>query len=187
MRKEFPNHRYNMQIESVLGPTLNHLLRNGVTKEDIINMNELVTDFANNEFFFEPQSEKNTADKDATTVIRDRTVHWKRVIGSLRKFGNINSKIREQNETLEKKEKQVSELENRKQELEANHKETSLLLDYKCAQVSYLDGLAKHFINDIKRNFSAASFRPSMLFINIICIYSDRGDKMGDQNKTDKK
>ena len=51
IRNEFPSYRHNLQIDSFVGPTLSHLLLNGVTKEDIINISQLFTDFANNRFF----------------------------------------------------------------------------------------------------------------------------------------
>jgi hypothetical protein len=187
MRSEIPNYRYSLQIESVLGPTLNHLLRNGVTKEDIINMNGLVTGFANNEFYFDSQSEKSMQDKDEPTIITDRTIHWKMFIERLQKLGNINSKIREQIKTLEKTEKQVSDLEHRKQKIETQNTATTLLLNYKDVQVNFLDKLLNHFFNDFKRKFSSASIRSSMLFISIIYNYSDKGNKREDQNHIDKK
>ena len=97
IRNEFPNYRNNLQTETLIAPTLSHLLQNGVTKEDIININKFFTDFANNRFFLNVQSEsgKDITDKDITKP-RDRIKDWKAFIGKLRELGDINSAIKEQ-------------------------------------------------------------------------------------------
>ena len=90
MKQEFPNYRYNLQLESYTKPTLIHLLQNGVTCEDIINFSQLFTYFANNTFLLDSQSEsgKNITDKDITKA-GDRIKDWRKFIGELKKLGDI--------------------------------------------------------------------------------------------------
>ena len=99
MKQEFPNIRYNLQLESHIKHTLIHLLLNGVTYEDIINFSQLFTYFANNRFSFDSQSEsesesgKSITDKDIAKP-RDRIKDRRIFIDKLKKLGDINSAIR---------------------------------------------------------------------------------------------
>ena len=101
MKQEFPNIRYNLQLESHIKHTLIHLLLNGVTYEDIINFSQLFTYFANNRFSLDSQSEsesgsgsgKSITDKDIAKP-RDRIKDRRIFIDKLKKLGDINSAIR---------------------------------------------------------------------------------------------
>ncbi len=179
MKQEFPNYRYNLQLESYIKPTLIYLLQNGVTNEDIITINKIFTDFANNRFFLDPQSEsesgKNITDNDQTKP-RDRIKDWRIFIGELKKLGDINSAIRAQKAKLIEMEQKVSDLRHQKQELDSHHKTTQSILDHKDAQISYLNGLLNHLFKHIDKKIRE-SFRLYTLNVNVIYIKSGKDDK----------
>jgi hypothetical protein len=176
-RNEFPSYRHNLQTDSFVGPTLSHLLQNGVTAEDIININKFFTDFANNRFFLDVQSEsvKDKSDKDITKP-RDRLKDWKAFIDKLRELGDINSAIREQKSKLTEMEKQVSDLKHQKQELDASHRTTDSISSYRDAQIFYLNGLLNHVFKHIEQKIKE-SFRYYTLNVNVIYVKSDNDDK----------
>ncbi len=177
MKQEFPNYRYNLQLESYIKPTLIHLFQNGVTNEDIITINKIFTDFANNRFFLDPQIEsgKNITDNDQTKP-RDRIKDWRIFIDKLKKLGDINSAIRAQKAKLIEMEQQVSDLRHQKQELDSHHKTTQSILYHKDAQISYLNGLLNHLFKHIDKKIRE-SFRLYTLNVNIIYIKSGKDDK----------
>ena len=151
IRNEFPNHRHNLQTDSFVGPTLSHLLQNGVTKEDIININQLYTDFANNRFFLDSsESEKYTTDKGKTKP-RDRIKDCKTFTDKLRKLGDINSAIKKQKVKLTEMEKQVSDVKRQKQEIDASHRTTDSISSYNDAQIFYLNGFLNHVFKHIEQ------------------------------------
>lgn len=180
IKKEIPDYRYNLQIQSLTEPVLSQLLQNGVTREDIINMNLLVTNFANNNFYFDSQSE-STINRDQTKVI-ERVVYWKTFINKLKELGNINSAIIDQIEKLNQIEKQVIDSKHQKQELDIQYKNTVHLLNYINTQISYLIGLLSHAYKDINKNINA-SLRSSILFINLIYVNSSDKDNKAEEEQ----
>jgi hypothetical protein len=175
IRNEFPNYRYNLQLQSIVGPTLSHLIQNGVTGEDIISMNQLVTDFANNNFFLD-----STRDADITvegkTKSKDRVYCWRIFIDKLKKLGDINQGIREQKENFDKMEKNVSDVKQKKQELDAHIETAGSLLDYKSIQLAYVGEFFNHAYKHFNKKI-IGSFRPCIFFINIINTKSGKDDK----------
>ncbi len=186
-RNELSYYRYNLQLESYIKRTLIRLLQNGVTHEDIINFGQLFTYFANNAFFLDPQGEgeieskKNITDKGITKP-RDRIKDGRTLIDKLKKLGDINSAIREQEENLAKTEKQVACERQQKQELDAQNKTASALIIYKNAQISYMNGYLNYIYKNIDKKVNE-SFRPNMLFVNITCINKGKDDKEEGQSK----
>ena len=187
IRQEIPNYRYNLQLESYIKHTLTHLLLNGVTHEDIINFSQLFTYFANNTFFLDPQGEgeiesgKNLIEKDITKPkvgIKD----WRTFTDKLKKLGDINSAIREQEENLAKTEKQVASMNQQKHELDAHNKTATSLMIYKNAQISYMNGYLNYIYKNSNKKINGP-FQPNILFVNIICINKGKDDKGKGQNK----
>jgi hypothetical protein len=174
---EFPNYRYNLRLQSIVEPTLNHLLQNGVTNEDIINMNQLVTDFASNNFFLDSTGDNNITVEDRTKV-KDRVYCWRAFIDKLRKLGDINHGIREQKEHFDKMEKHLSDVKQKKRELDAHIKTADFILDCKNAQIAY----AGEFFNHAHKHFKRGngSFWPCIFFINITNIKSGKDVKKDD-------
>jgi hypothetical protein len=178
IRNEFPSYRYKLQIDYLIGPTLSHLLQNGVTKEDIININQLYTGFANNTFFLDSQSESESEKyityKD-TTKPRDRIMDWRIFKGELKKLGDINSAIRERKVKLIEIEKQVSNLRHQKQELDSRQRATQSTLDHKDAQIHYLNWLLNHLFKHINQKIKE-SFGLDTLIVNMIYIKNGKDD-----------
>ena len=73
-------------------------------------------------------------------------------------------------------EKQVSDLKNQKQELDAPHKTTDSISAYKDAQIFYLNWFLNHVFKHIEQKIKE-SFRLYTLNVNVIYIKSDKDDK----------
>ena len=62
LKDEIPQYKSNLQVQSHVVPSLLYLMNNGVTKEDIINMSQLVVSFQNSNFLTNASSQSgNTA------------------------------------------------------------------------------------------------------------------------------
>jgi hypothetical protein len=59
IRNELPNYGQNLQLQYFAESALYHLNQNGVTLEDIININGIFTRFASNQFFFSENQDKS--------------------------------------------------------------------------------------------------------------------------------
>ncbi len=69
-----------------------------------------------------------------------------------------------------------------KHELDTNNKTTTSLIIYKNAQISYMDGYLNHIYKNSNKKINE-SFRPNILFVNIIRINKGKDDKGEGQNK----
>ena len=105
-----------------MGTTLQRLFQKGISENDIISINKIVTESANGKSQLDPQGEdsKGSTDKHSKAVNAsnsnnnsngsNRAEHWKSFLGNLRKLGDINSLIKEQQETLEITRKEIGDL-----------------------------------------------------------------------------
>jgi len=124
IRNELPNYRENLQLKYFAQSSLNHLNQNGVTLEDIININGIFTKFANNEFFFSDNQEEFKTGKESKPHI-DRAIRWKMFIEKLKGLGDLNSNIIQQKAKLKQLEKEVEEKSSR-----IKHEWTEINLHY---------------------------------------------------------
>ncbi len=112
IRNELPNFRENQQLKYFTDLAINHLTQNGVTLEDIININGIFTRFANNELLLtENQGIVKTGKESMPSM--DRSIRWKIFIEKLKELGelgDINSNIIKQKDKLKQLEKEVEEI-----------------------------------------------------------------------------
>ena len=120
--------RLALQLQPYIGTVLQKLFQNGVSEEDIINMNDLVTKFSKDNsstiFSFNNQDANDTekGNKDFCLNINggnnnNRTKIWKSFIGYLEKFKDIQSQIKEQIENRNKIKKELDYLNNKNKRL----------------------------------------------------------------------
>ena len=81
-----------------------------------------------------------------------------------------------------KTERQVASMKQQKHELDTNNKTATAIIIYKNAQISYMNGYLNHVFKNINKKIKE-SFRPNILFVNIICINKGKDDKGEGQNK----
>jgi hypothetical protein len=159
---------------------LSHLLQKGVTREDIINMNILVINFANNNFYLDYQNESTINENQ--TKVTDKTFYWKMFIAKLKELGSINSAIRDQKLELNQIEKEATKLKHQKHDLDTQYRNEVCLLNYISTQISYLVGFSNHLYKDINKKINASS-RLSILYINLIYVNSSSGSDKDDKAK----
>lgn len=96
LKNEIPEYRSNLQIQSLVAPSLLYLPNNGVTNEDIINMSQLVGSFQNSNFLDDTSSQSgNTSNSigNNNTKKRFKNESWKLIINKFRSIQNIDSEI----------------------------------------------------------------------------------------------
>jgi hypothetical protein len=128
LKNQLNTDRLALQLQPYIGTSLQKLFQNGVSEEDIINMNDIVTKFSKDNtstsFPFNKQDANDTGkgDKDLSLNINDgnsnnRTKIWKSFIDYLEKFRDIQLQIKEQIENLNKIKKELDFLNKQKQEV----------------------------------------------------------------------
>ena len=96
LKNEIPEYRSNLQIQSLVAPSLLYLPNNGVTNEDIINMSQLVGSFQNSNFLDDTSSQSgNTSNSigNNNTKKSFKNESWKLIINKFRSIQNIDSEI----------------------------------------------------------------------------------------------
>jgi hypothetical protein len=124
INRELANSRQNLFVSPLIGPSLSNLLQKGIGEQDIININKLVETYANSNDYAD-QSNKNASsnqnikdnDMDKRIVIKSRSEYWNELIEDLEKYENIKAARNKQQENLDKLQKQISQLEEKKQEI----------------------------------------------------------------------
>ena len=95
LKDEIPLYQSNLQVQSLVVPSLLYLMNNGVTEEDIINMSQLIVLFQNSKFLTNASSQSgntsNGIENNAGKNSKNET--WKLLINELRSIQSIDSEI----------------------------------------------------------------------------------------------
>jgi hypothetical protein len=180
-----------LQLIPFIGTSLQRLFQNGISENDIISINQIVTEFSNDKLQLGLQDEVN---KDSTNkhsgVINgsnsdsnnssNRAEHWKSFIGSLRKLRNINSSIKEQQETLENTRKETIELSKQKQYLSSQCQTAVTFIGLVTKQIHHFNWLIDYYYNDVTKKIRASSPTSSPLLINLVYV------NLGNHHKDDR-
>jgi hypothetical protein len=196
VNRELSNSRQTLWFTPLVGPSLSNLFQRGIGEQDIIGINQIASEFANNNLQLDLQSEdKNNINKDGKAVnsssnnsnnSSDRTEYWKSFIEKLKKLGNINSSIKKQHETLEKIRKETVELNTQKQDLYSQCQTAVSFIGLMARQIHHLNGLIDYYYNAATKKVKASSPTLSPLLINLIYVNLDaqhKDDKVEDEKK----
>ena len=184
--QELNNNRLAMQSAPFVGTTLHYLFQNGISESDIISISQLVTETASGKLQLDPQGEysKGSTDKGSKAVNvsnsnnnSNRAEHWKSFIENLRKLGNINSSIKEQQQTLEKTKRETSELNRQKQDLSSQCQTAVSFISLMARQIHHFNELVDHYYNIATKKIRASPPTLSPLLINLIYVNSDNQHK----------
>jgi uncharacterized membrane-anchored protein YhcB (DUF1043 family) len=189
IRQELNNNRWALQLTPFVGTTLNYLFQNGLNENDIININQIVTEYANGQLQVDPQDGDNKGSPDMDSKAanvsnsdsngNNRAEHWKSFIENLRKLGDINSSIKKQQETLEKIKMEAIELDKQKQDLVSQCQTAISFIGLMAKQIHHFNGLADHYYNAATKKIRTPSPTLYPLVINLICVNSDNQHKDG--------
>jgi hypothetical protein len=189
VNRELSNSRQTLWFTPLVGPSLSNLFQRGIGEQDIIGINQIASEFANNNLQLDLQSEdKNNINKDGKAVnsssnnsnnSSDRTEYWKSFIEKLKKLGDINSSIKKQQETLEKIKMEAIELDKQKQDLVSQCQTAISFIGLMAKQIHHFNGLADHYYNAATKKIRTPSPTLYPLVINLICVNSDNQHKDG--------
>ena len=196
MNRELSNSRQTLWFTPLVGPSLSNLFQKGIDEQDIIGINQMASEFANNNLQLDLQSEdKNNINKDGKAVSSssnnsnnssDRTEYWKSFIEKLKKLGDINSSIKKQHEKLEKIRKETVELNTQKQDLYSQCQTAVSFIGLVARQIHHFNGLIDYYYNAATKKVKASSPTLSPLLINLIYVNLDaqhKDDKVEDEKK----
>jgi hypothetical protein len=181
--------RLAMQFIPYVVPTLQHLFQNGVTEEDIINMNHLVTKFSKDNFHLN-QSDNTNISKDNSSICNnsnnmDRTKHWKLFIDHLEKLQDITLEIRKQIDNRDKIQKEVNDINRQKQEIYTQYQNAISFIGTINNKISYINGFIDYFNKDINNKIKLSSgFLSLPVFI---IVYKNKREDEGEDVETNKK
>jgi hypothetical protein len=183
--------RLALQSIPYIVPSLQNLFQKGVTEEDIINMNHLVTKLAKNSFPLNPQN--NTDDNTAITSKDtndnnlkinsnkfDRTKVWKSFIIQLEKLQDIALEIKEHMEYHNKIQKEVNDLNKQKQEISIQCQIAITLINTINNKISYIKGFRDHYKDFNDKTSLPSRFSSVPVFI---IVYKNTGNN--DESKED--
>ncbi len=138
LESEVPEYKFHLQLQAALGPTLNHLHSNGVTNEDIISVNQLVSSLIYNNYLSDIAIQNNKT---------NRNDYWRLYMGKLKDLAETINEIEKHASQLNNIKTEIGILSIKRQEiekqcLEANHNLSSIL-----SQAIYLTDITRR-IND---------------------------------------
>ncbi len=182
--------RLALQSIPYIVPSLQNLFQNGVTEEDIINMNHLVTKLAKNSF---PLNLQNNTD-DNTTITKytndnnliidnnkfDRTKVWTSFIDRLEKLQDITIEIKEHMEYHNKIQKEVNDLNKQKQEISIQCQIAITLINTINNKISYMNGFRDHYKDSNDKTSFPSRFSSVPVFI---IVYKNSGKEKEDEDK----
>ena len=98
LEEEVPKYKGYLLSQYAVATTLQYLYLHGVTNNDIIEMNSIVSSFIEGSIIFDPnfqnQKKININHKGNETI--KRTYYWKALINELRRMGSINFEVNKQ-------------------------------------------------------------------------------------------
>ena len=189
--QELNNNRLALQSAPFVGTTLQRLFQNGISENDIISINQIVTESANGKLQLDPQGEGNKHSQAVNGSNSDsngsnRAEHWKSFIENLRKLGNINSSIKKHQETLEKTRREISDLDKQKQDLSSQCQTAVSFIGLIAKHIHHFNGLVDYYYNTATKKIRASSPTLSPLLINLMYVNLDnqhKDDKAEDGKK----
>ncbi len=164
-----------LQLQSSIGPALSNLLQKGVTESDIINMNYLVTVFANSNFLTDHAFQnENNGNSNINTKNKplSRIDYWNLFIYKLTMLSNIDIAIRDQMINLIKLKEEINVLDNKKKELDDQCIESISLLNYVNSQTSHSIEMFNQVFNNINKKPMATVIPPPFVLLSMKLRYT---------------
>ena len=165
-----------LNLQPHIVPSLQQLFQNGVTDEDIINMNHLITKFAKNSYPLNIQKDNDnnvSNDKKDNNLIYnfkddDRSKYWKSFIDQLEKLQDIKLSIKEQMDYQNKIQKEVNDLEKQKKEISIQCHIAVALINTINTKISYFKGFMDAYNSDRKNKINSSSRLSPLPFFIIV-------------------
>ena len=105
-----------------------------------------------------------TENENAKNTI-SKSERWKLLIDELQRYGNIKLAVKEQEDSLEKVQKEVNELNKQKKDVNKYLHIVISFINKVNNEISYYSNILKHFKDDNKINLFSKSLNPIILLI----------------------
>ena len=118
LEQQVPEYQFYLKLQGIVSPTLIHLHNSGVTNEDIIEMNHLVLEFKDGNFLSDPinKNYNNLIPDTNSNIVKNH--YWKVFVDKLKELKNINLQIQKQSEILINLKREISRIEENKQNID---------------------------------------------------------------------
>ena len=125
IENQIPGYKQYLEFQIGAVSSLNYLNANGVSNTDIINMNQSVLLFRNNDFLSDPldQNTDKQSENNNDHTKTNETMYWQRFIAKLQRLKNINQEINKQISNLNILNNQIGTLNNNKQQSEKAYRD----------------------------------------------------------------
>jgi len=186
LEKEVPGYKGYLLSQHAATTTLQYLYLHGVTNNDIIEMNSIISSFIDGSINFDPnihnQSEVNTHYKGNETI--KRTYYWNALMSELKRMGSINFEVNKQRSYRDKLKVEIDLLNSQLQKINELTMISLQLLNSLSIQFSYY----VESLRQIKTNMD----KKIILCLFTIYVYtanskSDSKDTNEDDNAVNKK
>ncbi len=187
LENQIPGYKQYMDLQIGAVSSLNHLNANGVTNTDIINMNQLVSIFRNNDFLSDPldQNTDKGSENNSSHTKTNETMYWQQFIAKLQNLKNINQEINKQISNLDILNKQIGILNNNKQQLEKAYTDVVFNLNSILSKIHQSIDAARQINEGIDKNRRI----PVPIVFPVLVNFSSSNnklDKKKEKNKTEK-
>ncbi len=185
LKNQINHYRFTLQVSPFVGQALTNLFQNGVSEQDIIEINQLVQDYKNIIVPIDAYSEGKGTKYDKDNKPNEKGF-CRSLIDGLKRYGGIKLEIKEHSEKLDAIKQEINDSNRQKQEVLAYcHLAVALtgIINYK---ISYLKGLLDHYLNELKHNkIKTTSLSPMLIFV----IYDNKSNykEEGEEGEKDGK
>jgi hypothetical protein len=165
------NSQFRLLFYSSIVPMLTNLLQNGLTEEDIVNINSICLSNVNKiKVNSKAENEQNM----------NKTECWRLLKEDLKKYGEISLAAREKSKEVEEMDKEIHNLNKQKQELTNYCKKANSIVNNLNSKISYLKGSIDYLGNELSNKIKAFPRLPP-LFIFFMDNNSEKNGEGKDE------
>jgi hypothetical protein len=173
LEEEIPEYKDYLRLKGIVAPVLIRLQNSGVTNEDIIGMNHLVSEFLNTDFLSNPLDIPSISLTDNNK--QNRGSAWNLFISNLQNIKNINIEIQKRIADIDQLTKQMYEIDRKKYQLELAYNSTVY-------NVNFLSSKLYQILDMVKIVNERVIPKP---FVFLVFTNFDGSDRKGNNIKKD--
>lgn len=185
LKAQVPEYKSYLALQGVVSPIIYYLNNQGISVQDILNLNNLVRSFQNSKFLDDIQisetGSSNIEKQDQNTLLK----FWRLFTEKLRSLRSAQSEIDKKLSISNDLEEQIDILDEKKQETEKLYIEAAKNLNHVIAQTSYSIEVTRRINEEVnQRILNAPKINPVLL--NLI-IVENKYKREGRNEKNDVK
>lgn len=179
LEQQVPEYQFYLKLQGIVSPTLIHLHNSGVTNEDIIEMNHLVLEFKDGNFLSDPinKNYNNLIPDTNSNVVKNH--YWKVFVDKLKELKNINLQIQKQSEILINLKREISRIEENKQNIDKAYVNAVAILNNVLTKLDQYNALNKLINEKIEDKI----IKPIPVVFPVFIKYNSSANKKLDNKK----